>query len=146
MTVVVWDGKKLAADKMVVSGDLRRTITKIRKIRGHLCAISGDFDRGQEILEWFARGAKPEDCPAFQKDNNDWVGLLVITPDKRVLKYERSPYPMDMTESGRHAIGSGRDFAYAALHLGEDAEGAVRVASELCPTCGHGVDVLTLED
>ena len=146
MTVIVWDGTTLAADKMCVSGDLKRTVTKIRKINGHLCAGSGDFDRIHEMYAWFSRGAKPEEFPPFGRDNNDWCGLLVITPDRRVLKYERTPYAMDFTESGAHCLGSGRDFAYAALHMGADAAGAVAVASVLCPSCGHGVDTLTLGD
>lgn len=148
MTVVVWDGKTLAADKQASQGDLRRTVTKIRRIRGHLCAVAGDWDRGQEMFDWFEKGADTESVPHFMRTENDWVSLLVITPDGRCLKYERSPYPMDFTESvekdGFYAFGSGRDFAIGALAWGASASGAVKVANIHCPSCGMGVDTLTL--
>lgn len=94
------------------------------------------------MLQWYERGAKPEQFPDFQKKENEFVGLLVITKDKRVLKYERSPYPMDFTEAGQFAMGSGRDFAYGAMEMGADAIKAVWVASRFDAYCGFGVDVL----
>lgn len=148
MTVIVWDGKTLAADKQATYGDIRRTVTKIRKIRGHLCGASGDWDRAQEMFDWFEKGADPEKAPQFMRTADDWVGFIVITPDGRCLKYERSPYPMDFTESveedGFYVMGSGRDIAIGALAWNAPAEEAVKVASIHCSSCGMGVDKLTL--
>lgn len=149
MTVIVWDGKVMAADKMAVQGGLKRPVTKIRRINGHLCAIAGDWDLAQETFEWFAKGADPEKLPPYYRDKDDWQAMVVITPQGRVLKYERSPYPMEYTEAmdtqGFYAIGSGRDFAAGAIAMGAGAEQAVRIASMLCDSCGMGVDVFTLE-
>lgn len=125
-----------------MNGSLKRPVTKLRRINGDCCGVAGDWDIGQEILHWYERGAKPEDYPEFQKKENEFVGLLVVTKDKRVLKYERSPYPMDFTEAGVFAMGSGRDFAYGALECGADAIKAVWVASRYDAYCGFGVDVL----
>lgn len=148
MTVIVWDGKTLATDKQAVQSELTRTVTKSRIIRGHLCAVAGDWDLAQEMFAWFERGAKPDDIPPFFRNKEDWVAFVAITPDKRVLKYERSPYPMDFTETvkvdGWFVFGSGRDFAIGALAMGASPEEAVRIASKYCSTCGRGVDVLHL--
>lgn len=146
MTVIIWDGKKLAADKRAVQSDLIRTVTKIRKIRGHLCGIAGDWDYGQEVFAWFENGADPASLPPFFRDKQDWVAFVTITPEGRVLKYERSPYPIDFTESvereGFFAFGSGRDFAVGAMGAGATIEQAVEIASRYCISCGNGVDVL----
>lgn len=148
MTVIVWDGKTLAADKMAVQGGLKRPVTKIKKINGNLCAISGDWDLAQETFEWFAKGADPEKLPPYYRDKDDWQPMLVITPMGRVIKYERSPYPMEYTESvetqGFYAMGSGRDFAIGAIAMGADAIEAVRVASLYCDSCGMGIDSVRL--
>jgi 20S proteasome alpha/beta subunit len=145
MTIVVWDGSVLAADKQATTNDLVRKVTKIRRIRGNLVAVSGDWDRGQEVFDWYESGAEPEKMPAFQK-TDDFVGLLVITPDKRILKYERSHVPMDFSEEDWFCMGSGRDYAYGALYMGATAPIAVMAASAFSSSCGHGVDILTLEE
>lgn len=145
MTIIVWDGETLAADKQATTNDLVRKVTKIRRIRGHLVGVSGDWDRGQEVFDWFEKGAEPEKMPAFQKVTDDFVGMLVITPDKRVLKYERSHVPMDFSEEDWFCMGSGRDYAYGALYMGADAASAVMAACAFSPSCGEGVDILRLE-
>jgi ATP-dependent protease HslVU (ClpYQ) peptidase subunit len=138
----------LAADKQATQSDMRRTVTKIRKLRGHLCAVAGDWDYAQDLFTWFEDGADARILPAFQKTDQNWVAFLVITPDKRVLKYERSAYPMDYTESvkkdGWYVFGSGRDYAVGALAMGATATEAVKIASKYCISCGCGVTSLTL--
>lgn len=145
MTVIVWDGTTLAADKQATNSGLKCKVTKIHRINGHLIGFSGEFDYAQSMLKWFENGAEVDKFPKHQEDNDKWVGVLVITPDKRVLKYERSPVPMDFTENGVLCIGSGRDFAFGALAMGADAVKAVQIACAYEASCGMGVDVLTFE-
>lgn len=144
MTVIAWDGTTLAADKLANNGGLIMKVTKLFKVRGCLVGGTGDFDRVMEVIAWFAAGAEPSKLPPFQRSNEDWTGLLVIEPDKTILKYERSTVPHKI-ESPFWAIGSGRDFAMAAMHLGKSACEAVEVASDLCTSCGMGVDWMRLE-
>lgn len=127
------------------NGSLKRRVTKLRRINGDCCGVAGDWDHAQAMLKWYENGAKPEDYPEFQKNLDNFVGLLVITKDRRILKFERSPYPMDHTETFQFAMGSGRDFAMGALEMGADAHKAVEVASRLDAYCGFGVDVLIPE-
>jgi ATP-dependent protease HslVU (ClpYQ) peptidase subunit len=147
MSVIAWDGRTMAADKRACLGTLIRTTTKICRVgegAGEaLCAYAGDAAGGEELLAWFRDGAKPADFPASQRDRENWSGLLVV---KRtgVFKYEYSPYPVRFNDKF-FAIGSGRDFALATMHLGYDARTAVEVAIALDSGCGNGVDTLAFD-
>lgn len=140
MTVIAWDGKTLAADKLGSYNGLGRTVTKIHRIGDLLVGISGNAWVANEVFAWVERGRKPEAFPACQRDKDDWSMTLIIEA-RRVLLYERSPYPTRIAD-GTCAIGSGRDFALAAMHMGADARRAVEVATHFCPDCGLGVDTL----
>jgi len=145
MTTIAFDGTTLAADKRATNSGLIFTVTKLFKVRGHLLAAAGDFDRIQEIVAWFRAGAEPAQLPAFQKENEGYVGMLIIDKDGGIFKLERGPVPFKIEEKF-YAIGSGRDFAMAAMHLGSNAVDAVKVAGVFDAATGNGVDTLTLED
>lgn len=151
MTVIVWNGEVLAADKMSTDGGQKRAVTKIyRTTDGSLVAFTGDWDNAQTMLVWVNNGFDPDKFPEFQKSNDLWVGVLRITPDGRCLKYSRSPHPMDYTEDvkrlGVYAMGSGRDYAYGAFGAGVKlSELAVEITSRYCEGCGLGFDWAKLD-
>lgn len=138
MTVIAWDGTILAADKLQVCGEMRRTVSKLERIDDLLVAATGFGWAAREMIEWVRRGRSPEDFPACQRDKDTWATLTVIE-DRRCLLYERSPYPTKL-EDRIFADGAGRDFALAAMYLGRTAVQAVDIAIVLCPDCGNGVD------
>jgi hypothetical protein len=112
MTVIAFDGTTLAADKRAVQGGgIARTCTKIVRHKHSLIAISGDWDTGAELREWFMAGAEPEKFPP--KAREDKAALIVIDAFG-IRQYNSGPYPMAI-EAKRCAWGSGRDFAEAAL-------------------------------
>lgn len=143
MTVIVWDGKTLAADRQ--SGDewtkFART-TKIRRLRGHLVGSAGNSAVSREMLAWFDAGAVAADLPDSQK-SDDHCTMLVITPTAEIHVYQRGPRPI-VIESRYYGIGSGKEAACAVLELGHDAIRAVEIASIVCNGCGGGIDALTL--
>lgn len=142
MSVIAWDGERLAADKRACIGSLVRTTTKAFHVGDALAAYAGDADAGEEVLAWFREGRDPAKFPASQRDKDSWAGLLVVWEDGSLWKYERTPYPVKYPPQ-QFAIGSGRDFALAAMHLGKTAAEAVEVACVFDSGCGNGVDVLT---
>lgn len=142
MTVIAWDGFSLAADKRATNNGLHRTVTKIARLRDHLVAVSGDYAKGNVLMKWFENGAIAADFPSFQQ-TPDWASLLVIDQSGQVMKYEQHHLPI-LFEDELYAMGSGRDYAMAALFLGKTAEEAVAVASVLDVDCGNGIDVLRL--
>ena len=144
MTTVCWDGQTLAADRRTVNhGSKHGTVTKIYSIRGSLCAITGMFDIGLELLDWYRNGAVPEHYPQLQVETNE-SSLWVITPDRRITAYSRSPIPM-VFEQQYMAAGSGRDYALAAMFLGQNARDAVRVACAFDVDSGNGIDTLSFD-
>lgn len=144
MTVIVWDGKTLAADKRAVSaGYGGGTVTKIHRWEGGLMGFSGDYDLGIAMLDWLRAGASPSQYPQRQR-TEDYTAVIVVRRDGTVVRYEREPVPMPF-QNVPQAMGSGRDYALAAIHLGCDARRAVEVACALDVGCGNGIDTLTLE-
>jgi 20S proteasome alpha/beta subunit len=146
MTIICWDGKTLAADKRGSDGGCPRTITKIRRTRGgHLMGCSGSANRDAEIMAWYENGADPKGYPDSERDEQKCSVLLVIQPGPIVKYFNGTPYPV-VFEDKYVCIGSGRDYAQAALHLGHSAVEAVGVAIALDINCGNGIDALTLAD
>lgn len=142
MSVIAWDGKSLAADKRAQLGGLFRTTTKVFRVDAlSLAAYAGDADAGEEVLAWFRAGANPAQFPATQRDREGCAGLLIVWADGCIWKYERTPHAVKFPPQ-QFAIGSGRDFALAAMHLGKTAPEAVEVACVFDSGCGNGVDVL----
>jgi 20S proteasome alpha/beta subunit len=146
MTVIAWDGKTLAADKLSSDGWLNSTTTKIRRApSGELIGWAGVASVSRELVEWYLAGAKPEKYPSSNYDKENPSRLMVVGLDKSVRVYEAGPYPICYEDSA-YVLGSGRDAAKAVMALGYDAVKAVEIASIVCSGCGYGVDTLTLEE
>lgn len=141
MTVIAFDGKTVAADKRVTQAGMARTITKIRRHGTAVVGLAGDSFVAAELFDWFVRiGAEPEKFPASARTGD---GTMVVFSSRGVLIYSAGPAPV-MIEDPVFAIGSGRDYAMAAMHLGKTAAEAVEVACLFDQDCGNGVDTLEL--
>ena len=143
MSVIAWDGITLAADKRASDGGFVWTTRKILRVRDCLLGFTGTQAFGEQMIAWFERGAQLSDFPDSQRDANDWSGLLVIAPGPAIFKYERTPHPLVIYEP-TFAVGSGRDFAMAAMACGRTAREAVEIACRFDSGCGHGIDELRL--
>lgn len=143
MTCIAWDGKALAADKRATCGGMICTVTKIFKVDNLLVGGAGELPFVLAMVEWVRNGRKAEAFPVDQRGDKDWQPVLVIEADSTPSLYERTPFPVRY-EQPHIAIGSGREFARAAMHLGKSAREAVEVASALDVNCGNGIDTLTL--
>jgi hypothetical protein len=144
MTVICWDGKELAADRRSLYGAVIHEVTKIWRIGDVLVGGAGDYAQVLEMAAWVRAGRDVAAFPSSQRSKDDWAAVLLIEVDGTVLIYERTPYPVKV-ESLPVAIGSGKEFARAAMHCGRSPREAVLVANALTQECGNGVDVLTLE-
>lgn len=147
MSVVVWDGKSLAADRQSTDCDMREESTKIRLIeagpfKGEVVAwVGGEVD-GSALADWYEQGAEPDKWPkAAQIDNESSSSLIVAgVAGCKHFQGTHAPIAVRVTSPFR-AWGSGRDFAMGALAMGATAAEAVMVASRFCITCGVGIDV-----
>lgn len=143
MTCIAWDGTTLAADRRCCYGSMISEATKIHRVNGLLVGGSGDFPFILAMIEWIRDGRKLEAFPKHQSDKDDWQPILVIELEGITSIYERTPYPIRQ-EQKHVAIGSGREFARAAMYIGKTAREAVEVACALDSGCGNGIDTLTL--
>lgn len=142
MSVVVWDGKTLAADKQGTICDMKVKTTKIKRLPGgEILAWVGTQENGLALANWFVNGCKPEEWPECQK-GDDWTRLIVVIKGK-AYEYEQLPI-RQCVEGTPHAWGSGRDYAIGALAMGATAAEAVKVASRFSTTCGLGVDAFVV--
>ena len=66
---------------------------------------------------------------------------MVLESIDKCLRYEQTPNPF-VVEDKQWAIGSGRDYAIAAMHLGRTAAEAVAVACLFDVSCGMGIDTM----
>lgn len=145
MTVIAWDGKTLAADKLACNGSARTTVTKIvRAHDGSLLGICGDLSIGMEVRAWYENGAQPHEYPLTNRDPEKGASLVVVNLAGEVFKYESSPYPFRL--EGRFcAFGCGMEAANVAMHCGKTSAEAVQIASLYTNGCGNGVDTLELD-
>lgn len=140
MTVIAWDGRALAADKRTTDAGMARTTTKIERAPDRsLVGAAGNTARCKALIEWVCQGALPA------RWNNDWNGahILHIHTNGKVVAYDGGPHPIEYHDQFV-AIGSGRDFATAAMALGQNAYCAVELACRFDVHCGNGIDVLVL--
>lgn len=138
MSVVIFDGKTMAADRIVITGNLQIRGSKIRKLpNGDVVAWVGAAISGLAMAAWWQAGADPATFPAEQK-GNDWCRFIVFSKGK-LFHFENSPVRIPEINR-RIAWGAGKDFAMGALEAGASAVQAVKIASKLCIECGMGVE------
>lgn len=142
MTVIVWDGVTLAADKRATIAGYPATATKIHRVPGGLVGFSGSATHAAELLHWFRNGRVIDEFP--KRDEERGAGTTFITEDRQILLYTYDSAFPEQIEESFFARGAGRDYALAAMHLGHDARKAVEVACALDTSCGNGVDTLSL--
>lgn len=144
MSVVVWDGNGLAADRQATSYDTRVQTQKVFMAHdGNVVAFTGSMGAGYELIEWYNNGRIVAEYPAIQK-TDDWARLIVCSKDG-CWSYEQSHIPMKVLDKYA-AFGSGADFARGALAMGADAIRAVQVANQFNVYCGYGVDYFVPQD
>lgn len=147
MSVIVWDGRILAADRQVTDGGMIRSTTKIRaiktgKFKGYLLGAAGATATANLMMDWFEAGANPAHFPyEYMKSESLGATMVAITQDKEIWRYDHLPVPIIM-EDEWYATGSGRDFAYGALSMGADAQQAVEIACIHSTECGVSIDVI----
>ena len=142
MTVLAWDGKTLAADRLACAGMMKATVTKIAQAGEELLGICGNLSVGNELREWYLNGADPDCFPDSALSDGE-TDLVVVKADGTVWVYSASATPFQI-EDPVCAFGAGAEAAWGALLCGASAQRAVEIASQINVSCGNGLDVLEL--
>ena len=134
MSVVVWDGKTLAADKQGTIGDVAMTVTKLWKLDdGTVVGGVGDAFGAISLRDWYINGADPE---KWDPDNET---ALIVAKDGECKFLAELPVFMPV-EDPFMAWGAGADIALGAMMMGANAVKAVGIVCEINVTCGCGID------
>jgi ATP-dependent protease HslVU (ClpYQ) peptidase subunit len=139
MTVIAFDGRKLAADTLTHANDIKmqKVIHKIQALdNGLVVSSAGTCSNARAFVEWCKNDCIKEKYPSLDES---FQGIciksgIVSLFDKTGLLEENLPVPV--------ALGSGRELALGALEAGADAERAVQIAIAYDINCGGPVDVI----
>lgn len=141
MTTIAWSQThgQLAGDRLGNSGGVPIELGKIWEIEGEFVGIAGMYEDGMAFVEWLLHGEE-----AASKPQVDESFRALVIREGKCFRYEYKLYPFEILEPF-HAIGSGRDFALAAMALGRNAREAVELAMLFDIETGKGVDCLEVE-
>jgi hypothetical protein len=142
MTVIAFDGRFVASDKMATSGVRQVTVRKLWLHGRKVLACDGHAGHGMALVKWYIDGAKPSLYPPLV-DADNWASLHVFEHGKPIWVYERIAHPV-VVHDDLFASGSGGAHAMGAMAAGASARRAVEIACEYADGCGKGVDVIDL--
>jgi hypothetical protein len=153
MTTIAWDGMTLASDSLADNNGLRNTTTKLHRgvlVDGvpFLLGAAGENAWSNMLHAWVKtldlRGLQHATYPHQNNDGpdrNDPAAILIL--GERGVYYKGGAVWVRLEGRAFHAVGSGRDFALAAMHLGKTAEEAVELAIEF--DCYSGGPIRSME-
>lgn len=131
MSVLVWDGKTLAADSYGNNGETCFPVVKLWKDDGALFGAVGGVQAVSALRKWI-EDQMLTDYPQEARLNK--ATLLMVLPEG-VTRYYGSPVPIKTPLKSVLAIGEGSSYAYGALDMGATAEQAVAVAIKRSVHC-----------
>jgi len=144
MTTVAFDGRTMAADTLATDawGMKERVDDKILRGLDFLCGTAG---QNGAIKRWWAQVCTMPlehvlayGYPDFDADRND-PAIMLVDAAGNIWRHVTGGF--FHVSRGFHAVGSGRDYALASMHLGKSAAEAVAIAMEF--DHGTGGDILT---
>lgn len=144
MTTVAWDGETMSADTLATDAWGMKEEVRNKILRGPDFLLGCAGEHGQ-IMRWWigvermsARDLLMAGYCPYEKETND-PALMLACADGRLYRHTSGIF----TPLSRkfHAIGSGRDYALGAMHLGAGSCVAVRTAMEF--DNGTGGEVIT---
>lgn len=149
MTTVAFDGRTMAADTLATDnwGLKERVDDKILRGPDYLAGTAGN---NGAIKRWWAQVCQLDlehvlayGYPDFDADRND---PAIVLADAAGNIWRHITGGFFKVSRGFHAVGSGRDYALAAMHLGKTAAEAVRLAMEFDNGTGGDVLEATLQE
>jgi len=144
VSVIVWDGKKLATDRQANDGSMKWESEKAwyvtDGVTGEECIVSGVGMLGNilKMREWF----KTKDRPALDIKSN--TAELIVVNRQGLSVWSANGTSVEL--SAPMAFGEGREYALGAMAMGATAEEAVQIANQYSLHCGKGVVKYTLHE
>ncbi len=131
MTTIAYKEGVMAADSKAYAG-FNTPLGQKCKIRrlsdGTLIGCSSNqVGAGEAVMDWYARGANPEDGPKLEESK---FTLLVVKPNGDAFYAFDNFLLSGPIRAECYAIGSGEGVAHGAMRAGASAERAIEIAAE----------------
>lgn len=149
MTVIVYDGATVSADRLMGAGN-QRFKTPVDKLQlssdgARVYGIAGEIFWFQAWIDWYEgrdtfceKPQNPRLLPVRNASDIESGGVFLVFTQHGDTEYSYArPYGETIPEPD--AWGSGADFAIGALDAGLNARDAAAVASARCKHCGNGL-------
>lgn len=156
MTTIVYDGERIAADRMVIHGDgikiqyskiktgtLTRTYHGIATNESVYLASTGYLMSALVMEKWILESGNPSDFPKLE-DGCATIVIYITDPKTAYIYFNSGPHPMLVTTFPT-AIGSGANYALCAMEVGASIEKAVEIAAKFDDNTGFGVEVFKIQ-
>ena len=140
MTTIAANRSCMAGDQKVTDDGTAFRTTKIRRIGDTIAGAAGTSNFISKFFRWLEAGDQDADPPKPTKD--DELAAIVLTP-AGMFRYDTA-CEAEQVNDPFYAVGSGKQAALAAMHLGCDPAEAVEVACKVDDATGGPVDVLSL--
>lgn len=140
MTTIIATKDSILSDGKVTVGARvdQLNFCKVRNIGNYLIGGAGRASSITKFFDWFATKVHAEDLQSMsdilvidipQDERDEEFTALIVTPDGRILIHEGNDVTRVLECGGDYyAIGSGSDYALAALDAGATPEAAMEVA------------------
>lgn len=142
MTTIIATRTKILSDGKVTVGSRIDSVDtkKVRNVSGYLIGGAGRYSSILTFFEWYQQNLLCQDAQSMipglsimdDSKEDEQFTALVVHPDGVIYLHEGSnpsrAYPLDVDY---YAIGSGADFALAALKGGATPEEAMEVAKQM---------------
>lgn len=154
MTVIAYDGKSIAADRLSTwdREPVPNPTNKIRLLRDgsrrFAVAHAGEQAQAYRLLWHYLHGDRIAGVlMPYARIGDEKCSLMVLEllPESchRCTIIGHAGDETDVTDA-KAAIGCGQDYAIGAMYAGADAGAAAQIACQLDTLCGNGITTYTL--
>lgn len=140
MSILVYDGSSVVADRRVTHGGLITEAVKLWKVEDYLIGGVGTYTEVLQMREWWEKaytlGKEVEQIFFTKEVDFNFVSFAI---SGEVMEYANCCIPIPVLEK-KMAWGSGRGYALGAMAMGAGADTAARIAHQFDAYCGPRVD------
>jgi 20S proteasome alpha/beta subunit len=140
LTTIAWDGRTLAADTRGINGGIARSVSKLFECGDYVFAGCGILSEVLETAKWLRTVNMPGTLERPTYEECDILGIAVERETGKAYFVAGKRPILEIIAEPFSAAGSGRDFALAAMALGQSAEEAVRLAMRFDLATGGEVE------
>lgn len=145
MTIIAWDGRRVAADSLATRSGLKSTtVEKLKLHEGRVFGLTGAASLFEPMIAWFLAGAEPGSVPKA-RDANDDATLFVFNADGTAWFY-RTELPYGEEAHAPSAWGVGAECAMVAMDCGVDLKTAVEKTIDRHVWLGGPIQVIDLHE